>query len=80
MRITYENELTNIQSWIKNVNNELSRVNSITINQNSTKNICRQIEIIADKIIKEYPFYSRELKNISAILFMSQIPYQPLCV
>lgn len=71
MKIAYENELRNLQSWINNVNMGLASVGTVTTDLASANNTCYQINTIAEEIIKEYPFYARELKNISTNLFKS---------
>lgn len=69
MRTTYENELRSLQSWISNTNNVLISVGSVTSDSVSANNICYQINVVADGIVNEYPFYATELRNISANLF-----------
>lgn len=69
MKVTYENELRCLQSWINNVNNGLSSGKSVVSDLASAKNTCNQIKAVANGIEGEYPFYSIELKNISANLF-----------
>ncbi len=71
MKIAYENELRSLQSWINNVNMGLASVGMVTTDLASANNTCYQINTIAEEIIKEYPFYAKELKNISTNLFKS---------
>lgn len=73
MKIAYENELRSLQSWINYVNMGLASVGTVTTDLNSVNNICYQINTIADEIVKEYPFYARELKNISTNLFKTSV-------
>lgn len=69
MRIAYENELRSLQSWINNVNMGLSSDRMITTDPISANNTCYQVNIIAEGVVKEYPFYARALKDISTNLF-----------
>lgn len=71
MKIAYENELRSLQSWINNVNMGLASVGTVATDLASANNTCYQINTIAEEIVKEYPFYARELKNISTNLFKS---------
>lgn len=71
MKIAYEYELRNLQSWINNVNMGLASAGAVTTDLASANNVCYQINTIAEEIMKEYPFYGRELKNISTNLFKS---------
>ena len=71
MKISYEHELRNLQNWINNVNIRLSSVGTVTTDLASVNNTCYQINTIAEEIVSEYPFYGRELKNISTNLFKS---------
>lgn len=71
MKISYEHELRNLQNWINNVNMGLSSVGTVTTDLASVNNTCYQINTIAEEIVSEYPFYGRELKNISTNLFKS---------
>lgn len=71
MKIAYENELRSLRSWISNVNMGLASAGTVTTDLASANNIGYQINTIADEIVKEYPFYARELKNISTNLFKS---------
>lgn len=71
MKTTYENELRNLRSWINNVNNELSFGRPAVIDPVSADNTCYQINVVANEIEEEYPFYTKELKNISTNLFKS---------
>ena len=71
MKIAYEHELRNLQSWINNVNMGLASVGTVTTDLASANNTCYQINTIAEEIVKEYPFYARALKNISTNLFKS---------
>ncbi|NBJ02249.1 TIGR02391 family protein [Lachnospiraceae bacterium] len=73
MKIVYENELRSLQSWINNVNMGLASTGMVTTDMTSANNICYQINTIAEEIVKEYPFYARELKNISTNLFKSSV-------
>ncbi len=69
MKITYENELRNLQSWINNANIGLISAGAVTTDMASASNICQQINVIADGISNEYPFYAVELRVISGNLF-----------
>lgn len=69
MRITYGNELRNLQSWINNANIMLMSSGAVTTDVISAGNICRQINAIANEITNEYPFYAIELRGISENLF-----------
>lgn len=69
MKIGCENELRSLQGWINNVNMGLGSVGAATTDLASANNTCYQINTIAEEIVKEYPFYARELKNISTNLF-----------
>lgn len=69
MKIKYENELRSLQSWINNVNSGLASGMPIVIDPGSANNTCYQINAVANGIEGEYPFYTKELKNISTILF-----------
>lgn len=69
MKITYENELRNLQSWINNANIGLISAGAVTTDMASASNICQQINVIADGIANEYPFYAVELRVISGNLF-----------
>lgn len=69
MKTEYENELRSLQSWINNVNNGLASGIPIAIDPDSANNTCYQINAVADGIKGEYPFYTKELKNISTNLF-----------
>lgn len=69
MKITYENELRSLQSWINNVNNGLASGMPIVIEPDSANNTCYQINAVANGIEGEYSFYTKELKNISTNLF-----------
>lgn len=69
MKTEYENELRSLQNWINNVNNGLASGMPIVIDSNSASNTCYQINTVANGIKGEYPFYAKELKNISANLF-----------
>lgn len=71
MKIAYEHELRNLQNWINNVNMGLASAGAVTTDLASANNTCYQINTIAEEIVKEYPFYGRELKNISTNLFKS---------
>ena len=71
MKIAYEHELRNLQSWINNVNMGLASAGAVTTDLASANSTCFQINTIAKEIVKEYPFYARELKNISTNLFKS---------
>lgn len=71
MKTKYENELRSLQSWINNVNNGLASGVSIVIDPVSANNTCYQISAVANGIEGEYPFYTKELKNISTNLFKS---------
>ena len=71
MKRAYENELRNLQSWINNVNNGLASGIPAVIDPVSANNTCYQINAVANGIEEEYPFYGRELKNISTNLFKS---------
>lgn len=71
MKIAYEHELRNLQNWINNVNMGLASAGAVTTDLASANNTCYQINTIAGEIVKEYPFYGRELKNISTNLFKS---------
>lgn len=69
MKATYDNELRGLQSWINIVNSGLSCGMPIVIDYSSVNSICYQIETVANGVEGEYPFYARELKNISGTLF-----------
>lgn len=69
MKTTYENELRNLQSWIDNANIGLISSGAVTTDIVSASNICQQINMIADGISNEYPFYAVELRGISGNLF-----------
>lgn len=69
MKTTYENELRSLRSWISNVNNELLFGRPAVIDSVSADNTCYQIKAVANGIKVEYPFYTKELKNISMNLF-----------
>lgn len=71
MKTTYENELRSLQSWINNVNNGLASGMPAVIDSASANNTCYQIKAVANGIEGEYPFYAKELKNISMNLFKS---------
>lgn len=71
MKITYENELRSLQNWINNTNNGLRTMGTVTLDFALANSTCFQINTIAKEIVKEYPFYARELKNISTNLFKS---------
>ncbi len=71
MKAKYENELRSLQSWINNVNNGLASGMPIVIDSTSVNNTCYQINTVANGIEGEYPFYAKELKNISMNLFRS---------
>lgn len=43
MKIAYENELRNLQSWINNVNMGLASVGTVTTDLASANNTCYQI-------------------------------------
>lgn len=58
MKTTYENELRNLRSWINNVNNELSFGRPAVIDPVSADNTCYQINVVANEIEEEYPFYT----------------------
>lgn len=76
MKITYENELRRLQSWINNVNNELAfgvPIVPIVIDVTSAENTCCQINAVAKGIEKEYPFYAITLKKISDNLFKNHV-------
>lgn len=70
MKITYENELRNLQNWINNANNNLKSTGAVTTDSVSAQNIRYQINRISDEVLNEYPFYATELKNIALNLFM----------
>ncbi len=80
MKISYENELRSLQSWIDNVNRGLAFVGVVKLDFASVNNTCNQIVTIAEEIEKEYPFYSRALKNISIKLFRSSASYNVFTV
>lgn len=69
MKIMYENELRNLQNWVNNVNTGLAAGMNIVIGLDSANNTCDQIRTVANGVEGEYPFYAKELKNISANLF-----------
>lgn len=69
MKLIYEKELRNLQSWINNVNNVLASGRSVVIDPVSVNNTCNQIIAVANGIEREYPFYAIELKNIPTKLF-----------
>lgn len=69
MVTTYENELRCLQSWVNNANNGLASGLPIVIDPDSAYNTCYQINVVANGIEGEYPFYTKELKNISTNLF-----------
>ena len=69
MKVTYENELRSLQSWISYANIGLASVGAVTTDIASANNICYQINAIADGIKHEYPFYASELKGIAGNLF-----------
>lgn len=71
IKTTFENELRNLRSWINNVNNGLASGMPIVIDSDSANNTCYQINAVANGIEREYPFYTKELKNISTNLFKS---------
>lgn len=71
IKTTFENELRNLKSWINNVNNGLASGMPIVIDPDSANNTCYQINAVANGIEREYPFYTKELKNISSNLFKS---------
>ena len=56
MKIAYEHELRNLQSWINNVNMGLASAGAVTTDLASANNVCYQINTIAEEIMKEYPF------------------------
>lgn len=56
MKIAYEHELRNLQSWINNVNMGLASVGTVATDLASANNTCYQINTIAEEIVKEYPF------------------------
>lgn len=69
MKLSYKYELQSLQSWINNVNNGLASGMPIVIDLDSANNTLNQIKAVANGIEGEYPFYTTELKNISANLF-----------
>lgn len=69
MKITYENELRALQSWISYANSGLVVTGTVTTDLVSANNTCYQINAIADGIENEYPFYAAELRGISGNLF-----------
>lgn len=73
MKIAFENELRSLQSWINNVNARLASTGAVTIDPASANNTCYQINIVANGIANEYPFYSIELKSISSNLFKNTV-------
>lgn len=73
MKTTYENELRSLRSWISNVNNELLFGRPAVIDSVSADNTCYQIKAVANGIEVEYPFYTKELKNISMNLFKNTV-------
>lgn len=71
IKTTFENELRNLRSWINNVNNRLVSGMPIVIDSDSVNNTCYQINAVANGIKGEYPFYTKELRNITTNLFKS---------
>lgn len=71
MKTAFENEIRSLQSWIDRANSELASVGMVTTDFNSVNNICYQINVIADGVTEEYPFYATELRRITGILFMN---------
>lgn len=69
MKTPYENELINLRNWINSVNNELSFGRPIIMDLASVDNAYYQINAVANGIEEEYPFYTKELKNIAMNLF-----------
>ena len=71
MKTTFGNEIRSLQSWIDRANSELVSVGMVTTDFNSANNIYYQINVIADGVTEEYPFYTTELRRITGILFMN---------
>lgn len=71
MKVTYENELRDLQNWLNDVNENQLTGKSLFIKNFSVDKIHNQIEIIAAGIACEYPFYASELRNISVRLFFN---------
>ena len=71
MKAVFENELRNLRSWINNVNNGLASGMPIVIDSDSANYTCYQINAVANGIEGGYPFYTKELRNISTNLFKS---------
>ncbi len=69
MKIIYENELRALESWISYANSGLSVAGAVTTDPVSANKTCYQINVVADGIKSEYPFYAAELKRISGNLF-----------
>lgn len=69
MKVAYEKELMSLHNWIHNANNGLASGAPIVIDFASADDTCYLINVVANGIEEEYPFYAIELKNISVNLF-----------
>ncbi|MEH2953520.1 hypothetical protein VV089_11125 [Candidatus Merdisoma sp. JLR.KK011] len=73
MRVPYTNEIIELQKWVERTNNWIStgQVKMTTVVE--AQAVLQWINIVANAINDEYPFYADELPGISKILFFFNI-------
>ncbi len=69
MRLPYTNEIIELQKWVEKTNNWISAGQVKMTTGAEAQAVLQWINIVANAINDEYPFYAVELPGISKILF-----------